>query len=107
MGHQYEAPDWRPLARVVGEELLATFMWMHEVVTPLGRSFHAYKHIYTRRYVHVDLEGRAFLHLGGERYLPVDLATVLELALRPWWEELDASAEQVAAARRAIERARG
>lgn len=104
--HQYERPDWRPLARAVGEELLPAFMWMHEVVTPAGGRLHAYKHVDTRRYVHLDVEGRAFLYVNEGRYRPVALATALDLALRPWWEQLDASPEDVAAAVSAIERAR-
>lgn len=103
--HRFEHPDWRPLERVVGEQLLPTFMWMYEVRTPAGDPFHAYKHIDTRRWVHVDMAGHAFDYASEQRYRPVLLAVALELALRPWWEELCASIEEEAAAWTAIDRA--
>jgi hypothetical protein len=68
---------------------LSSFMWMFEAGTPAGERYHAYKHIDTGRYVHLDLGGNA-----------------LAYALRPWWEDLQASPEEVVAAWTAIERAR-
>lgn len=103
---QREEPDWRPLARLMGEELVSSFMWMHEVEMPAGERFQAYKHIDTRRYLHVDLSGNAVAYVGGERYRPVALSAALEQVLRPWWEHLHASPEDVALAWAAIERAR-
>ncbi len=67
---------------------------------------HAYKHIDTRRYVHLDLDGRAFLYVGGDRYRRLDLAAALELALEPWCERPDAHPDEMAAVWRAIGRAR-
>jgi hypothetical protein len=101
---QYETPDWQPLLRVAGEELTFTFMWMHEVGTPAGQRLHAYKHIDTRRYVHLDREGNAFVYVGEHRYRKIDLALALEPALRTW-EHLGASPRELAAGRVAIERA--
>jgi hypothetical protein len=103
---QYEEPDWRPLEHVLGEYLCGSFMWMHEAQTAGGRRIHAYKHIETRRYVHLDLRGCAFVYVDKDRYRCLPLATALELALAPWWEELDASWEEVAAVWTAIDRAR-
>jgi hypothetical protein len=91
----------------VGEDLLETFMWMHEAATPAGERIHAYKHIETRCYVHLDLHGHAFVYVDEDRYRPLPLATALELALAAWWEELDPSPEEVASAWSAIARARG
>ena len=103
---QGENPDWRPLARVVSYELLCEFMWMFEVATRGGGRLHAYKHAVTRRYLHLDSRARAFAYVGEDRYRPISLAAALELVLRPWWERLGASAEEVIAAWTAIERAR-
>lgn len=38
-------------------------MWMHEVELESGLRLHAYKHCDTRRYLHLDIEGRAFIYL--------------------------------------------
>jgi hypothetical protein len=103
---QGDCPDWRPLALVVDENLLATFMWMYEVRTPGGLSIHAYKHIDTRDYVHLDHDGNAFAYVGDERYRSIALHAALELALRSWWERFGASPEDVASAWTAILRAR-
>jgi hypothetical protein len=105
-----DEPRWEPLERAVGADLVDTFMWMFEVQTTDRHRFQAYKHISTRRYLHVDHQGGAYLYLGEvhseDRYRRVPLADAIELALRPWWEELDATADEVADAHAAIERAR-
>jgi hypothetical protein len=43
------------------------FMWMFEVELESGLRLHAYKHIETRKYLHLDKEGRAFVYrwFGG------------------------------------------
>jgi hypothetical protein len=87
-------------------ELLCEFMWMFEIATGGDRRLHAYKHAVTRRYLHLDSRSRAFAYVGEDRYRRVSLATALELVLRPWWDGLGASAEEVIAAWTAIERAR-
>ena len=57
---QCDEPDWLPLALVAGIDLLEDFMWMHEVRLSDGRRLHSYKHIDTRRYLHLDAEVNAF-----------------------------------------------
>jgi len=57
---QYEQPDWGPLLRVVGQHLARRLMWMAEIELRDGTRVHAYKHIDTRRYLHLDTSGRAF-----------------------------------------------
>jgi hypothetical protein len=99
-------PDWRPLFRAVGEELMATFMWMFSVEIAEASALQAYKHIHTRRYLHLDERGAAFMHVGGRGYQPIALAIALEAVLAPWWDGLGASAEEVLATWTAIERAR-
>jgi hypothetical protein len=102
---QGSVPEWGPLLEAVGERLAGTFMWMFEVRLSDGRSLHAYKHIDTRRYVHLDLACHAFRYLGEGNYRRVGLADALEAALSPWWERLNASVEDVVAAWTVIARA--
>jgi hypothetical protein len=103
---QARNPDWRPLVAVLGEDLAGSFMWIYEAQLADGRQLHAYKHIDTRRYVFLDPACNAFAYLGGERYGHVAVADALEAALSPWWEHLNAAAEDIAACRTAIAHAR-
>ena len=57
------SPNWEPLlrlARVYVEE----FMWMYEAELRGGISLHAYKHWWTRRYLFLTEDGRAFSYRG-------------------------------------------
>jgi hypothetical protein len=65
---QYETPHWDPLMEVVGPRVIGDFMWMHEVKLTDGRAAHAYKHIDTRRYIHLDEEGNAFVYTDSGRW---------------------------------------
>ena len=104
----YEDPDWRPLERLASPYLASSFMWMFEVATRRGERFHAYKHIETRCYIHIDMDGNGLAYVPDEdRYARCPAWILLRAALRPWWEELNASPEEVALAQIAIERARG
>jgi len=84
----YEAPMWEPLIALAPEEL-GDFMWMHEVELEDGTRLHAYKHCETRRYLHLDRGGRAFVFIWDEDrpededalYEEVDPRWLLELAL--------------------------
>jgi hypothetical protein len=84
----YESPVWEPLA-VLAPEHIGDFMWMHEVELEDGNRVHAYKHYETRRYLHLDHGGRAFVFVWNEnreaeedsRYEEVDPRWLLELAL--------------------------
>jgi hypothetical protein len=107
-GHsvQGSVPEWQPLLEAVGEDLAGTFMWMFEVRLSDGRPLHAYKHIDTRCYVHLDPASNAFRYVGEHHYRRVELADALEAALSPWWERLNASVEDIAASWIAIARAR-
>ncbi len=60
-------PNWEPLlrlARVYTEE----FMWMFAVELEDGTELQAYKHDWTRRYIHLDDEGRAFYFIWKRIY---------------------------------------
>ncbi len=78
---QSEAPDWGPLERLVEAEIVGAFMWMFELETSDGRRIHAYKHIDTRRYVHLSTEGETFVYRPEARYLSVDPGQLLRQAL--------------------------
>ena len=99
------APHWEPLERAVGLALAVTFMWMFEALTADGRRVQAYKHRATRRYLHLDDEGLAYAY-RRDRCVPIPLARALEDALQPWWEDLDATPDEIADAHDAIDRAR-
>ena len=103
-----DAPTWEPLLRIVDEDVAEWFMYMFGVVTSDGRRLHAYKHIATRLYVHLDDDGNAFYFVPEHRYRPVDLWRQLEAVLSPWWEVplADGDERAVAAARRAVRLAR-
>jgi predicted RNase H-like HicB family nuclease len=78
---QGDRPHWQPLMDLV----MTGWMWMFEVCLSDGRKLHAYKHRWTRRYIHLAEDGTGFLYLGGkrERYEEVDPLWLLEEALGP------------------------
>jgi hypothetical protein len=61
-------PEWQPLLDLLAEaaddesRVLNDFMWMHSVRLEDGRLLQAYKHYWTRRYVHLDSDGNAFVY---------------------------------------------
>ena len=84
IAHRYEHDrehDWVALERFAD---LATrsglavsaddFMWMGAAEFNDGRTVHSYKHIDTRRYLHLDQSGHAYRFLSraeGGRYVPL------------------------------------
>ena len=65
-----ETPVWEPLlglARIYVDE----FMWMGEIELEHGVRLQAYKHYWTRRYLHLDGEGKAWLYREDGRYEPL------------------------------------
>jgi hypothetical protein len=77
---QCETPTWQPLLDLAPEHL-DDFMWMHEVELESGLRLHAYKHRSTRCYLHLDIEGRAFIYREDEPYEEVDPEWLLKRAL--------------------------
>jgi hypothetical protein len=101
---QYDEPDWEPLRAVLSLSLCDWFMWMHESRSPGGLAIHAYKHIDTRRYLHLDEFGCAYL--SYERgYLQVDLGWLIEKVFQRRLALPDADADEVLAIWTAIARA--
>jgi hypothetical protein len=76
-------PEWGPLLATVGEALVRDFMWMYEVELENGTEVQAYKHIDTRRYVHLDAAGRAYAYESPGRYRSVPVADVLREVFKP------------------------
>jgi hypothetical protein len=79
----WREPDWAPLERLIGEIFASDFMWMYEVRLKDGTPIQAYKHIDTRRYIHLDSKGKAFSYEPESRYRPVEVERVLEEVYRP------------------------
>lgn len=68
---QYDKPEWGPLLELAAEHI-DDFMWMFEIELESGLRLHAYKHIETRKYLHLDREGRAFVYLWPETIIDKD-----------------------------------
>ncbi len=102
---EFERPQWEPLARIVGHDLVGWFMWMFEIELANESRLHAYKHVTTRRYMHVDATGRAFQYDAAGRYqevaVPVAIARVFV-----GWEQSSPADHDAAALRAAMWRAR-
>ena len=75
---QCETPCWAPLEAAVGLELASDFMWMYEVELADGRKVQAYKHIYTRRYVHLGADGDAFAYESRQHYRRIGAADAFD-----------------------------
>lgn len=90
---QFENPEWKPLLDLASDHI-DDFMWMCEIELEDGTRLHAYKHWWTRRYIHLTGDGRAFVYLWDEsqcedaRYEEADPQEILALVL-PDAEEAD------------------
>ncbi len=80
-----EDPEWEPLLNFAPEHVV-DFMWMGTMELTDGTRLQAYKHYWTREYLHLDNEGRAFVYVGKERYEEVNPPWLLRAVLR---EELE------------------
>ena len=97
-------PDWLPLALVAGIDLLEDFMWMFEVRLSDDRRLDAYKHVDTRRYLHLDHGANAFTYEEDRGYRPVPLSRMLDAVFRPLWrEDVHSAPGAPARARRALD----
>ena len=80
-----DEPEWEPLLNFAPDHV-GDFMLMYAVELTDGTRLQAYKHYWTRDYLHLDDEGRAFIYAGKERYEEVNPPWLLRLVLR---EELE------------------
>lgn len=78
---QSDNPDWSALEALLDVELCGHFMWMCEIELEDGCRVDAYKHRWTRHYLHLAEDGRAFIFFDarGEEglYLEVDAYTAI------------------------------
>lgn len=74
-------PDWRPLENLAPENV-DEFMWMFGVKTEDGERIEVYKHCETRRYLHLDGRGAAYVYTDDDRYKQVGAAWLLGTVLR-------------------------
>jgi hypothetical protein len=88
MTRNFEHPEWGPLAELAPEHV-ENFMWMFEIELENGVALHAYKHWETRRYLHLDHGGRAYVYLWNDdlaadddgEYRQVDPRWLLQLVV--------------------------
>lgn len=80
-------PEWEPLLNFAPDHV-GDFMWMYAVELTDRTRIQAYKHCWTRDYLHLDPEGRAFIYAGKERYEEVNPPWLL---MRVLGRELDPS----------------
>ncbi len=102
---QAGVPNWAPLEAVVGRDLAGWFMWIYEIELADGSRIHAYKHMTTRRYLHLVSDGRAFEHHADGRYGEVGLASAIVRAFSGW-ERAQPPSRHRRAMRAAVESAR-
>lgn len=80
-------PEWEPLLNFASDHVV-DFMWMYALQLTDGTRLQAYKHYWTREYLHLDTEGRTFIYVGKERFEEVNppwlLSRVLNEELDPW-----------------------
>lgn len=58
-----DSPTWEPLLELAPDHI-EDFMWMFDVELDGGLRLHAYKHRWTRRYIHLADDGRTFAFLA-------------------------------------------
>ena len=79
-------PEWEPLLNFAADHV-GDFMWMFAVQLTDGTRLQAYKHYWTRDYLHLDTEGRAFIYAGNDRYEEVNPPWLLRQILGVELEE--------------------
>jgi hypothetical protein len=79
-------PEWEPLLNFAPDHVI-DFMWMFAVELTDGTRLQAYKHYWTRNYLHLDNEGRTFIYAGNDRYEEVNPPWLLTRILQVELEE--------------------
>jgi hypothetical protein len=82
-----DAPEWEPLLNLAPDHVV-DFMWMGTVQLIDGTRLQMYKHYWTRGYLHLSEDGRAFVFVPKTRYEEVNPPWLLMRVLRA---ELDPS----------------
>jgi hypothetical protein len=78
---QVEAPEWEPLLSLAPDHV-DDFMWMGTVQLTDGTRLQMYKHYWTRGYLHLSEDGRAFVFVPKTRYEEVNPPWLLMRVLR-------------------------
>lgn len=73
-------PEWEPLLNFAPDHV-GDFMWMYAAVLTDGTRVQAYKQYWTRDYLHLDEDGRAFIYAGKDRYEEVNPSWLLHRIL--------------------------
>jgi hypothetical protein len=100
---QGERPEWGPLRDVVGEQVMGDFMWMYEVMLTDGTALQVYKHIDTRRSVHLASDGTVFVFEPPDRYRRFPAADVFAEVFAPLPRLAGVTDEQIAASQAVLE----
>jgi hypothetical protein len=74
-------PEWEPLLNLAPDHV-GDFAWMYAVELTDRTRLQAYRHRWTRDYLHLDQEGRAFVYVGKERFEEVNPPWLLGLVQR-------------------------
>lgn len=77
---QCKEPNWQPLLNLA-PVFVDGFMWMHEIELKGGLRVHAFKHYWTRRYVHLGVDGTAYVFVDSGQYKKVEAGPLLVEAL--------------------------
>lgn len=96
-----DEPDWAPLELVLGsDDLCDHFMWMYAVNLEDGTLLNAYKHRWTRGYLHLAADGTAYRYMGDRGYAQVSLCELLEEVFhsRGRWQPTPSERAAIAAA---------
>ena len=101
---QGDEPTWGPLESLVGLFLAGWFMWMYEIRLEDDAAVHAYKHIATRRYLHLAEDGRAFVYVSPGQYDEITPHRAICLAFTGW-ERLSCEPDDPAEIRAQLQRA--
>jgi hypothetical protein len=80
-----DTPEWEPLLNLAPDHVV-DFMWMGAVRLADGTRLQVYKHYWTRRYLHLAEDGRAFVFVPKTRYEEVNPPWLLMRVLK---RELD------------------
>jgi len=104
-------PDWTSLEKLLGDELCSHFMWMCEVDLEDGTRIDAYKHRWTRRYLHLSKDGRTYAYIWRDDdyddacYREVEPEAAI-LAAFAGWESCRPTESERAALQEAVRSAR-
>ncbi len=100
-----DEPVWQPLLDLASDHI-DDFMWMFAVELEDGRRLEAYKHWWTRRYIHLALDGRAFAYEYSGRFGGGGPSWYREVDPTEHLERVLPKGQQLADYQRLLERAR-